>query len=245
MIKRVHIISFKIKILYEKVSILWFKFQRIKMITVHSFTFNALQENTYILADQTKECVIIDPGCYDKREKATLKQFIAAQGFTVKLLLNTHCHIDHVLGNYFVKTTYNVPLLISEPEQETLRAVQTYAPMYGFHQYEISEPDQFISEKDTITFGNSSLQILFVPGHSIGHLAFYSAADQFCINGDVLFRGSIGRTDLPNGDFDTLMNSIFTKLYTLPDQTKIYCGHGQPTTIAHEKKYNPFCGLEA
>jgi glyoxylase-like metal-dependent hydrolase (beta-lactamase superfamily II) len=215
------------------------------MITVHSFTFNSLQENTYILADQTSECIIIDPGCYDKREKAILKQFIAEQGFTVKLLLNTHCHIDHVSGNYFVKTTYKVPLLIHELEEQTLRAVQTYAHLYGIHNYEIAEPDQFISEKEVITFGNSSLQILFVPGHSVGHLAFYSAEDKFCINGDVLFRGSIGRTDLPNSNFDTLMNSIFTQLYKLPDETKIYCGHGQPTTIAHEKKYNPFCALEA
>ncbi len=215
------------------------------MIQVHSFTFNQLQENTYILADQTKECVIIDPGCYDRREKAELKQFIAAQGFTVKLLLNTHCHVDHVLGNHFIKTTYQVPLLIHELEQATLRAVQAYAPMYGFNAYEPTDAEQFISEKDTITFGNSSLAILFVPGHSIGHLAFYSKEDGFCINGDVLFRGSIGRTDLPNGNFDTLMNSILTKMYALPDETLFYCGPGQPTTIGHEKKYNPFCALQA
>lgn len=213
------------------------------MIQVHSFTFNQLQENTYILADQTKECVIIDPGCYDRREKAELKQFIAAQGFTVKLLLNTHCHVDHVLGNHFIKTTYHVPLLIHELEQTTLRAVQAYAPMYGFNAYEPTDADQFISEKDTITFGNSSLDILFVPGHSIGHLAFYSKEDGFCINGDVLFRGSIGRTDLPNGNFDTLMNSIFTKMYALPDETLVYCGHGQVTTIGHEKKYNPYAKI--
>jgi hydroxyacylglutathione hydrolase len=213
------------------------------MIQVHCFTYNQLQENTYILADQTKECVIIDPGCYDRREKAELKQFIAAQGFTVKLLLNTHCHVDHVLGNHFIKTTYQVPLLIHALEQAPLRAVQTYAPMYGFSAYEPTDADQFISEKDTITFGNSSLEILFVPGHSIGHLAFYSKEDGFCINGDVLFRGSIGRTDLPNGNFDTLMNSILTKMYALPDETLVYCGHGQVTTIEHEKKYNPYAKI--
>ncbi|TAH18148.1 MAG: MBL fold metallo-hydrolase [Cytophagales bacterium] len=213
------------------------------MIQVQTFTFNRFEENTYILSDHTKECIIIDPGCYDRKEKEALRQFIANQSFIVKLLLNTHCHLDHVVGNYFIKTTYKVPLLMHQLEVETLRAAQAYAPMYGFPAYEPTDADQFVSEKDTITFGASSLQILFVPGHSIGHLAFYSKEDGFCINGDVLFRGSVGRTDLPNGNMDTLMNSIFTKMYALPDETLVYCGHGQTTTIGHEKKYNPFCAV--
>lgn len=215
------------------------------MIKVHYFTFNALQENTYILSDETKECIIIDPGCYEKREKEILKRFIEEEALQVKLLLNTHCHVDHVLGNHFVKTTFNVPLLIGKLEQAVLSAVAAYAPIYGFHGYEPSEPSQLISEKDTIHFGNSSLQVLFVPGHSPGHLAFYSKEDGFCINGDVLFRQSIGRTDLPGGDFNTLMDSIFNKMYQLPNDTVIYCGHGEQTTVGYEKKHNYFASLEA
>jgi hydroxyacylglutathione hydrolase len=215
------------------------------MIKIHCFTFNALQENTYILADETKECIIIDPGCYTKQEQEILKQFIADNQLDVKLLFNTHCHVDHVLGNHFVKTTYQVPLLISEQELPVLGAVTAYAPMYGFHEYAPSEPDQFISEKEAIHFGKSSLQVLSVPGHSVGHLAFYSKEDGFCVSGDVLFKLSIGRTDLPGGDYDTLMDSIFNKMYLLPDDTVIYAGHGDPTTIGYEKEYNYFVALSA
>lgn len=215
------------------------------MIRVHCFTFNALRENTYILADETKACIIIDPGCYEQHEKEKLKQFIKEQGLEVKLLLNTHCHVDHVLGNHFVKNLYQVPLLISQLELPVLRAVAAYAPIYGFHEYEVCEPDQFISEKDTIHFGTSSLQVLFVPGHSIGHLAFYSKENGFCVSGDVLFRQSIGRTDLPGGNYDTLMDSIFNTMYLLPDDTVIYSGHDQETTIGYEKKYNHFTSMEA
>ncbi|GAB4476092.1 MAG: MBL fold metallo-hydrolase [Thermoflexibacter sp.] len=214
------------------------------MIQVHYFTFNAFSENTYILADHTRECVIIDPGCFADREKNSLKKFIKEKDLKVKLLLNTHCHIDHVLGNQFIKNTYKVPLWIHALEEAPLRSVQVYAPIYGMPEYEPAEPDHFISEKDTIYFGESSLQVLFVPGHSVGHLAFYSLEDKFCINGDVLFKGSIGRTDLPGGNYDILMNSIFNTMYALPDDTIVYCGHGDPTSIAREKKLNPFCAIE-
>ncbi len=214
------------------------------MIQVHYFTFNAFRENTYILSDHTKECVIIDPGCHTDVEKRILKKFIEDNKLKVKLLLNTHCHIDHVLGNQFVKTTYKVPLWIHALEEAPLRSVQVYAPIYGVPDYEPAEVEGFISEKDTIHFGESSLQVLFVPGHSVGHLAFYSAENKFCISGDVLFNGSIGRTDLPGGNYDTLMNSIFNVIYALPDNTTVYCGHGEPTSVAHEKKFNPFCAIE-
>ncbi|MCU0391321.1 MAG: MBL fold metallo-hydrolase [Thermoflexibacter sp.] len=213
------------------------------MIKVQYFTFNAFRENTYLLIDSTKECVVIDPGCYVERERTLLQKFIAEHGLKVKLLLNTHCHIDHVLGNQFIKNTYQVPLLIHDLEAENLRSVQVYAPIYGFEQYEPSEPDQFISEKDLITFGESTLQVLFVPGHSIGHLAFYCPEANFCINGDVLFNGSIGRSDLPGGNHDRLLQSIYHTMYLLPDETVIYCGHGDPTTIKKEKFSNPFCAI--
>ena len=215
------------------------------MIKVHSFTFNALMENTYILADETNECIIIDPGCYTKQEKNTLKQFISDNQLLVRLLLNTHCHVDHVLGNHFIKTNYQVPLLISEQEVPVLQAVKAYAPIYGFHEYEPSEPDQFISEDTSILFGKSTLRVLSVPGHSVGHLAFYSQQEGFCVSGDVLFRQSIGRTDLPGGNYDTLMDSIFNKMYLLPDTTIIYAGHGDTTTIGYEKEHNYFVALSA
>ena len=211
------------------------------MITVKSFTFNAIQENTYVIYDETKECVIIDAGCYSKQEQQTLINFIDSQNLKVVKLVNTHCHIDHVLGNEFVKNNYKVLSYMHKYEEAVLRAVPSYAPMYGFAAYQASEADEFIDEKQTLNFGNSSLEILFVPGHSVGHLAFYSKNDKFCIAGDVLFYGSVGRTDLPGGNHQQLMDSIQHVMYKLPDDTTIYSGHGQTTTIGREKKHNPYC----
>ncbi len=211
------------------------------MITVKSFTFNAIQENTYVLYDASKECIIIDAGCYSKQEQQILTNFISSENLKVVKLVNTHCHIDHVLGNAFVKQTYQVPSYMHASEEAVLRAVPLYAPMYGFMAYQPSEPDIFIDQTQNLTFGNTSLAILFVPGHSVGHLAFYSKEDKFCISGDVLFYGSVGRTDLPGGNTQQLMQSIREVMYKLPDDTTIYSGHGQTTTIGREKKHNAFC----
>lgn len=211
------------------------------MIHVHSFTFNPFGENTYILWDEdTLEAAIIDPGCYEPEEEEELKSFIEEKGLTPTLLLNTHCHIDHVLGNWFVKKTWNLPLQIHLIEAQVLRAVPTYAPMYGFSRYQPTEPDQWLEEGQQLQLGNSLLDILFVPGHAPGHLVFWQPEQKFCINGDCLFAGSIGRTDLPGGDHNTLIRSIREKLLTLPDDTTVYCGHGPATTIGQEKKHNPF-----
>jgi glyoxylase-like metal-dependent hydrolase (beta-lactamase superfamily II) len=215
-------------------------FTNFHMIQIQTFTFNALQENTYVLYDHTGECVIIDPGCYDKSEKQELQEFIQTNKLQVKYLLNTHCHIDHVLGNAFVKHTYKVDLYIHRADEEVLRAVESYAPAYGFAKYEPTLPDHFLEEGDIVKFGNSSVAVLFVPGHAPGHIAFYSKEDKFCIGGDVLFQSSIGRTDLPGGDFNTLIKSIRTKLFSLGDDVVVYPGHGATTTIGMEKKYNPF-----
>lgn len=193
-----------------------------------------------MLFDDTRQCVIIDPGCYERYEEKQLSDFIQAEQLTVTQLLNTHGHVDHVLGNAFVKRTYRVPLAIHRTDEQTLRAVQAYAPAYGFMRYEPAEPDHFLAEGETVTWGESTLSVLFVPGHAPGHIAFYHEAGQFCIGGDVLFRGSIGRTDLPGGNFDTLVRSIREKMYTLPDDTIVYSGHGRETTIGYEKKHNPF-----
>ncbi|HEY0656760.1 MAG TPA: MBL fold metallo-hydrolase [Chryseosolibacter sp.] len=213
------------------------------MMKVESFVFNPFQENTYVLFDETKECVVIDPGCLEPEEKHELAAFIDDNSLTVKLLLNTHCHVDHVLGNDFVKEKYKVEFLIHELDLPVLKAVRAYAPSYGFFQYHEALPDRFVKEGDVITFGNQKLQVLFVPGHAPGHVAFYNEKAKTVIAGDVLFHNSIGRTDLPGGNFDTLISSIHEKLFTLPDDVTVYPGHGPETTIGFEKKTNPFCAV--
>ena len=211
------------------------------MIQVKQFTFNPFSENTFVLYDDdTREAAIIDPGCYEPEEQEELQDFIEAQALKPTLLLNTHCHIDHVLGNWFVKKTWNLPLQIHQIEAQVLRSVPTYAPMYGFSRYQPAEPDQWLEEGQTLKLGESELKVLFVPGHAPGHVVFWQPEQKFCINGDCLFAGSIGRTDLPGGDHETLMRSIRQELFSLPEETVVYCGHGPSTTIGQEKKYNPF-----
>ena len=211
------------------------------MIEIKSFTFNPFSENTYILHDSSSlEAVIIDPGCYEKSEQEELDAYISSKKLKVSKLLNTHGHIDHVLGNAYVKNKYGVELYIHSEDEATLRSVETYAPVYGFANYAPAYPDHFLKEGETVQVGSSALEVLFVPGHAPGHIAFYNKEQNFCINGDCLFQGSIGRTDLPGGNFDTLIQSIKKKLFSLPNETVIYCGHGPETTIGHEKKYNPF-----
>lgn len=213
------------------------------MLQVKKFTFNPFMENTYVLFDETNECVIIDPGCVEKDEENELTEFIESNKLIVKQLINTHCHIDHVLGNAFVKRKFNVPLLIHPIEEAMLRAVKSYASNYGFFQYQDSTADSFLNEGDEVVFGNQKLAILFVPGHSPGHIAFYDAPTKILIGGDVLFENSIGRTDLPGGDYDTLITSIHKKFFTLPDDVTVYCGHGSETSIGFEKRTNPFCAI--
>lgn len=209
-------------------------------IKVNAFTFNALQENTYIVSDETNECVIIDPGCADKAERQELEFFIKQNSLKPVHLLNTHCHIDHVLGNAFVKQTYKLKLSIHPVETETLRSVKLYAAMYGYPNYEETEAEIFVQEGEKITFGNSVLDILFVPGHAPGHIAFVDFASKQVFAGDVIFKQSIGRTDLPGGNFKQLEHSIRTKLYALADDFVVYCGHGPKTTIGMEKKMGYF-----
>jgi hydroxyacylglutathione hydrolase len=215
------------------------------MLQIKSFTFNPFMENTFLLFDETKEAVIFDPGCYEKAEKETLQNFISKEGLKVKYLINTHCHIDHVIGNAFVKRQFNVPLLMHKNEVMVLKSVASYASNYGFPAYEETEADRFIDENDQIEFGNTILKIKFVPGHAPGHLVFYNLEANICIAGDTLFQGSIGRTDLPGGDHMTLLNAIKTELFTLPESMTIYPGHGPKTTIGLEQFNNPFVGKRA
>lgn len=214
------------------------------MIKIKPFTFNPFMENTYVLFDETKEAIIIDPGCYEEEEKNELVKFVESEGLNVKMLLNTHGHIDHVLGNEFVKNQFSVDLIIGEHDEATLRSVEAYASNYGFQSYVSAKPDKFLKEGDTVNFGKSSLKVYFTPGHAPGHIVFVNEEQNICIGGDVLFEGSIGRTDLPGGDFDTLIQSIHSKLFKFDDNMVVYPGHGGPTTIGDEKATNPFCAIK-
>jgi hydroxyacylglutathione hydrolase len=215
------------------------------MIKVHKLTFNPFQENTYILSDETHEAVIIDPGCYDRSEQAHLADYIQKNGLKPVKLVNTHCHLDHVLGNYFVAKTYGLELGIHKADLPTLHNFERAAAMYGFTGYQLSpEPAYFMDETQTLDFGNSSLEILFGPGHAPGHIAFFSASDKFVINGDILFRGSFGRVDLPGGSLSILKKTILETMFALPDDTLVYCGHGPETIIGEEKRSNPIYDYE-
>ena len=210
------------------------------MIQIKSFAFNPYQENTYILFDESLECAIIDPGVYSGDEQNLVLKFIAENKLKPVLLLNTHCHIDHVLGNKFVYDTYGLLPQFHKGEEPMLNAVVSYAPQMGIR-YEVSPlPEIFLPETGTVSFGETELELIFAPGHSPAHLCFYNKAEQFLIGGDVLFYQSIGRTDIPGGNYEQLIMNIREKLFILPDECRVYPGHGPATTIGFEKKNNPF-----
>lgn len=211
------------------------------MTRVVRFTFNPFQENTYLLHDDTKECIIIDPGCYHQSEKDELSAYIAREQLRPVRLINTHCHIDHVFGNKFTAETYGLDLEIHKGELPVLDSVERVATMYGIPYPEKSPaPARFIEEGEEITFGETTLKTLFTPGHSPASISFYCEKDKFVIAGDVLFERSVGRVDLPGGDAATLIKSIREQLFVLPDDVKVYPGHGRATTIGEEKIHNPF-----
>ncbi len=208
------------------------------MVEIKSFTFNPFQENTYIAFIALGPCMLVDPGCYTDAEEKELQTFISEKGLEPVALVNTHCHIDHVFGNKFVSDTYGIKLQIPKGEMPVLAMAARSAEMYGLN-YSPS-PDPIFFDGDELGLGNETFKILNVPGHSPGHVAFYNAASSIVLSGDALFKESIGRTDLPGGNMDTLLESIRKALFTLPEKTKVYAGHMEPTTIGHEKRYNPF-----
>lgn len=211
------------------------------MIEVAKLTFNPFQENTYLLFDETKECIIVDPGCYTTEEQVTLEQYIEEKELKPVRLINTHSHIDHILGNAFVCKQYNLLPEIHPLDLQTQKAVPSYAHVYGFNGYVPSpEPNSFLSIKEPVRFGNSELELRFVPGHAPGHVVLIAHEEELVINGDCLFLGSIGRTDLPGGNLNTLLSSIQSELFTLPDNYTVFCGHGPETTIGFEKERNPY-----
>ena len=208
---------------------------------IKSFAFNPFQENTFVVYDETKECIIIDPGCYTEKERTELRRFITSEELKPVKLINTHCHIDHVLGNKFASELWNLELYMHKEDLPLLENAENIGKMYGLEDYEGSPyPKHFLAQDDTLTFGESSFKILFTPGHAPGHICLYSKENNLLIAGDVIFQRSIGRTDLPGGDHGTLINSIITQLFPLPNETQVFCGHGPATNLGYEKEHNPF-----
>jgi hydroxyacylglutathione hydrolase len=210
------------------------------MFKIKAFTFSPIQENTYVLYNEHRHALIIDPGCYFEEERRALSMFIDENQLKPILLLNTHCHLDHVFGNKWVYDTYGLIVHRHPKEQQVFDLAPASGLMWNlpFEQYNGSFVD--LEQGGEIKLDEDQLDILFVPGHSPGHLCFYCRQQGFLIGGDVLFRESIGRTDLPGGNHQLLLNSIREELFTLPDETVVYSGHGPSTTIRHEKQYNPF-----
>ena len=212
------------------------------MITIKQFTFNFFGENTYLLYDETKEAILIDCGCMTPDEEESLSGFLEKNSLTLKKLLSTHYHFDHVIGNSYIFNKYGIrPEMHKDEKNATTPTLNMQASKFGIPMnFEDIEPLRSIENNEDIRFGNSVLKAILVPGHSPASLAFYSEADNFIIVGDVLFKGSIGRTDLWGGDFSTLISSIENKLLALPDDTTVYPGHGPSTTIGYEKINNPY-----
>ena len=210
------------------------------MLTIKSFEFSPIQENTYILYNEFNDCIIIDPGCYFDAEKETLTNYISSKKLLPKMLINTHCHLDHVFGNKYIAEKYGLTLQIHENEKAVLAFAPTSGIMYDMPFDNYTGEFLLLNDDDNITLGKDILKVLLVPGHSPGSLAFYSADDKFVISGDALFKNSIGRTDLPGGNHDQLIKSVKEKLLTLPEDTSVYSGHGPVTKVGDEKQNNPY-----
>ncbi len=210
------------------------------MFTVKAFIFSPIQENTWLLYNEKGNALIIDPGCYFEEEREELSSFLQQNKLSPQLLLNTHCHLDHVFGNKWIHETYRLLLHIHPNEKQVLDFAPASGLMWDMPFDNYNAELKYFHEGEEILLDDDRLKILFAPGHSPGHVCFYCPEQGFVIGGDVLFRQSIGRTDLPGGDFETLINSIKTQLFTLPDETIVYSGHGPATTVGYEKKHNPF-----
>ncbi|MFA7273600.1 MAG: MBL fold metallo-hydrolase [Crocinitomicaceae bacterium] len=206
---------------------------------IQKFTFNPFQENTYVLSDSSGQAIIVDPGCYEREEELELQSYIEDNNLKVVALLNTHAHVDHVLGNQFVMEQYNVPYYLHADDIPILQSVEIYAHLYGMGNYKVSpEPSHILKDGEVLKFGEMEFQVFHTPGHAPGHVVFYSEKEKLVVNGDVLFKGSFGRTDLPGGSMEVLKKTIFEILFQLPEDTVVLSGHGDDTTIGVEKKTN-------
>ena len=209
------------------------------MLSVAVFTFNPFQENTYVVHDGS-QAILFDPGCWNTAEERELEAWFRDNALTPVRLVLTHAHIDHVFGCAWAHKTYGLLPELHRADLVLLKAAPRQGQMYGVHCEPSPEPEHFIEPGDTVALGSDELKVLFVPGHAPGHIALFSEKHRFVIAGVVLFRDSIGRTDLPGGDMDTLLRSIREQLFPLGDDVTVYCGHGPETTIGREKKKNPF-----
>ncbi len=207
---------------------------------IFKLVFSPIDVNTYILAEKSGDCAIIDCGCYDSREFEKLKEFLSSKKLNPVLLLNTHCHLDHIFGNGMMLQEYGLKTYCHILEESNRINAVKHAFFFGLTMNEPPEPAGFITDEQEIKFGSVVLKALHVPGHAPGSLAFYSEKDDAVFTGDALFAGSIGRTDLPGGNYDNLINSIKAKLLILPSATVVYAGHGEETTIGEELKHNPY-----
>jgi len=210
------------------------------MVKIEKFQVNPLGENSLVLSDESGECIFIDPGFYYEEEYDEIRDYIRQNHLTPVKIVNTHCHFDHILGVDFIRKEYNIPFYAHAGDAFWVEKAAEQGAMFGFTIVPVNPIDVFIKEGETVGFGNTELEIIHVPGHSPGHVVFHNRTENFLIAGDVLFCGSIGRTDLPGGDYQTLIDGIKTKLFTLPDETKVYCGHGPETSLGFEKQSNPF-----
>lgn len=214
------------------------------MLHVKVFPFNPLQENTYLVYDDGGSCAVIDPGCYSQDEREALRSFIDTEGLKPVWLLNTHCHLDHVFGNLFIAETYGLRPQIHPLEQRVLDFAPASGLMWDLPFDHYNGEVGHLQPGNPVNIGEHRLQVLFIPGHSPGHVGFHCEEQGFLISGDVLFREGVGRTDLPGGDAPTLVNSIRQVLFPLPDDTVVHTGHGPSTTIGWEKRHNPFVGAD-
>ena len=210
------------------------------MFQIKAFTFNPVQENTYLLYNERNECIIIDPGCYYDSEKEALKSFINLNKLQPKILLNTHCHLDHVFGNKFIAEEYNLTLKTHSLEKPVLEMAPASGLMFNLPFDNYQGEIVFLNEGDTVSLNGDGLKVIHVPGHSPGSICFYCEKQHFIIGGDVLFLNSIGRTDLPYGSHEDLIKNIKQKLFILPGDVKVYPGHGPETTIENEMRNNPY-----
>jgi hydroxyacylglutathione hydrolase len=210
------------------------------MTNIKAFVFNPFQENTYIIYDESKECIIVDAGCYNEKELGLLDAFIQLHKLIPVRLINTHGHVDHVLGSQFVGEKYNLKPEYHFLDEILVKQAVEQGKMFGLEVQEPLKAEKYLNEGDVIYFGKTEISILHVPGHSQGSVALYCKAGNFVVTGDVLFKSSIGRTDLYGGDYNALIDSISNKLMVLPDDTRVYPGHGPETSIYIEKNTNPF-----
>ena len=210
------------------------------MICVARLVFNPFAVNTYILYDGTRDCIVVDPGNYSSREDAILTEFLSERGLRPVMALCTHGHVDHILGVDYVKRVYGVPFAVSSDDGFLLDSAKTHGAIYGFDIQSPPKPDIDLKGEDKVSFGDSELMLVATPGHTPGHLCLYNKEQKIALTGDTLFRESIGRTDLPGGDYSWIMKSILEKIVPLGDEMTIYPGHGGESTIGHELLYNPF-----